>query len=195
MRVLTRVQAILLTVASFLRLAQTSAVRIHAVDPFGRGIGPISVTRFVESRAGGKRDYSAQFVDGRATGIPLGEYVASVRAGGIQLGGPVKLTDSETFIVLSGSGQSNEYGPGRVPVLKGKLINVPEGTPSPIWLRIFNLYENVDSSKTLCWTRYGLFGSYLESRCISDRRPQTTMACCSMGYSGWITHARRSRRI
>ena len=147
MRPLTKVHAILLILASQ-GLAQTSAVQIHAVDPFGHGLGPISVIRFVEATLKGK-DYSTAFIDGRATSIPFGEYIASVRAGGVQLGGPVVITDKETFIVLSGSGQSNEYGSGRVPILKGKLINVPRGTARPIWLRIFSLYGDADSGETV----------------------------------------------
>lgn len=126
----------------------TSTVELHATDLFGRGLQPIQVTRFVESRIGGI-DYSSQFVGGQGKEIPFGEYVVSIRAGGILIGGRVSVYSSEVFAVLSGSGKILEYGPGAVPVLRGQVLGMASGVGKPIWVRMFNLYENDDCCTTV----------------------------------------------
>lgn len=134
----------------------SATVRLHVVDQYGKGLGPVTVISFAQPRIGG-RDYSSRFVGGKAEGIPFGDYNVSVRAGGVILGARISLDSGEAFIVLSGSGVFMEYSPGHSPVLRGRVTGLPENASRPIWVRIFNLYQDVGCCRTL---RIGDDGSF-----------------------------------
>jgi|SRR5579862_4548753 len=131
---------------------KTATVEIHAVDLYGRALEPIKVTTFVHQNNRGA-DYSAQFVAGKAKGIPYGEYSVSLGARGASINGEVSVSSSEVFAVLSRSAHffddgilidSTESTPFTVSVsfLKGRVLGLPKGIAGPIWVRISNLYEN-----------------------------------------------------
>jgi hypothetical protein len=145
---------------------KTAAVRLHAVDQSGHGLGPVEVRRFAGHGVAGS-DYRSRFAGGEAKGIPFGEYDVDIRAGGILMSGSVSVRANEVFSVLSPSGMffgplhvsSVEYRAGSEPVLKGKIADIPEKTSRPIWVRIFKLYPGTEGD--CCRTaRIGEDGSF-----------------------------------
>lgn len=136
---------------------ESATVRVHAVDRYGKGLGPVTVIGFAQPRVGGA-DYTSRFVGDKAKGIPFGEYNVSVRAGGVIAGGRVDVESTETFIVLSGSAVYMDYAPGNTPVQPGRVTGLPENTSRPIWVRVFDLYrEDVKYREAL---RIGDDGSF-----------------------------------
>jgi hypothetical protein len=137
---------------------QTAVVRLHAVDLFGNPLGPIEVTRFVEKRVGGK-DYRSLFTGSSAKGVPFGAYSAHIRAGGIGIAGDVIVDHSETFAVLAGSGRSTEY----LPLVTGRLVNIPAGTEGPVWVKFIQLYGGNDCCTAIQISENGSFATRLAS--------------------------------
>lgn len=135
---------------------QKATVSIHVVDPFGKTLGPVTVTRFVEENNPKGRNYSSSFKEGNAKGIPYGDYDVTVMG----IGAKVEILAPETFIVLARP-HYLEYmniGPGYGPVLIGQVTGLPEGGKDPKWIRIIHLYnEGLNCCRTL---RLGDDGSF-----------------------------------
>lgn len=151
--------AIILTATISLCTAEDSReskVRIHATDTFGNELTPIRVVRFVEQRINGK-DFSSQFVDAQAHGVPYGNYVISVNAGNIRLGRIVHIDSPEVFLVLSGSGTFIDYGPHPLPGPINRVVGLPKDAKAPIWVKIASLFGNEPTHWTL---RVGNDGSF-----------------------------------
>ncbi len=121
----------------------TTSVTILAVTPFGELLRPVKVIKFAAGDVRG-RDYSSQFTDGKAHGIPYGPYFAQVSAGGRGIAGFVRVGRENTLLVLSGPDKFIERGPG-LPGLTGKVTGV--GDIKPVWVRLVRLY-----SEDLCCT-------------------------------------------
>jgi hypothetical protein len=126
---------------------QTARVRLHAVDLFGNARGPIKVIQFLETRVGGK-DYRNLFVGSEAQGIPFGDYIVGVEAGGYRTAVNVSLYSGDTFVVLSGPKVIADYTKGMTPVVRGIVKGLPETPADPVWVRIFSVYQNAGC----CWT-------------------------------------------
>ena len=90
------------------------------------------------------RDYSAQFSGAKADGIPIGKYLAQVRAEGRAITSDVVVYRTNTLIVLSGLNEIIERGPGQ-PGVSGKVAGVEAA--KLVWIRMVRVF-----SEDLCCT-------------------------------------------
>jgi hypothetical protein len=120
---------------------ETAQVTLHAVDEYGKGLGPFEVVKFVYGGGEGK-DFGPLFVQGEASGIPYGRYFAEIKTKRFAITDWVEVQAPEVFAVLSGSGMFVEHGPGRAPSLTGRITGLPANVQKPLWIRIANIYQD-----------------------------------------------------
>lgn len=130
--------------------AEAATVVIYVVDPFGHAL-PYRIGRFTDHQT--RRDYSSRFAEGRAHGIPFGEYFyQAVRndftAPSAQLSGNISIKQPRFWLTLVQPrtiaffrGEEVDLGLSRPPgyVIRGRVAPAPTGT-DPIWIRMQSLY-------------------------------------------------------
>jgi hypothetical protein len=116
-------------------------VTLHAVDEYGKGLGPFEVVKFVYGGGQGK-DFGPLFANGEARGIPYGRYSAEIKTKRVAMTDWVEVQAPEVFAVLSGSGLFVEHGPGGAPSLAGRITGLMADVQKPIWIRIVNIYQD-----------------------------------------------------
>jgi len=138
-----------------IRSAPTGAsVTILAVSPFGVILRPLKVTRFAGDNGRG-RDYSSQFTEARAQGIPYGMYMAQVTAGGRVIAAPVRVAREDTLVVLSGPGEIIERGAGLTGVV-GRVTGA-DGI-NPVWIRLVRVFSEDVCCTIVPLSEDGTFG-------------------------------------
>lgn len=127
--------------------APKASVTVVAVDPYGKVLNPLKMTHFVALGAP-NRDYAASFVNATGEGIPLGEYMAQVRAGDINISGRVRVAQSATLVVLSGPDYFIDSGIRAGPLADGRVIGLNE--TGPVWIKILRIFgDDVCCTNTL----------------------------------------------
>jgi len=114
-----------------------ASVRIIAVSPYGRILGPVKVMGFTNEDLHG-RDYASRFSGGKADGIPTGGYIARVVAEGRSITRPVQVARENTLLVLSGPELIIEVGKGQPGVI-GKIVG-GDGI-KPLWVRLVRTFS------------------------------------------------------
>jgi hypothetical protein len=121
-----------------------ASISILAVSPFGELLQPVTVTRFAADSGRGD-DYSARFAAAKADGVPYGDYLAQIRAGGRTIASVVKVRREKTLLVLSGPSEFIDSGPARGPGVGGRVSGV--GGVKPVWVRMVRVF-----SEDICCT-------------------------------------------
>src|SRR5579862_6360834 len=75
------------------------SVTIRVIDPFGRIVTPVVITKFKAEKGSGT-DYASHFGPDVAEGIPFGVYQAVVRTDEGQVSSRVQVERNETLIIL-----------------------------------------------------------------------------------------------
>jgi len=114
-------------------------VTVVVVDSFGKRIGDYKIISFEDEH---RRDLSHLFRQNVGEGVPVGlRYRMRIQFGsGGAVTQEVVVNRSDFLLVLAFNPLSVDYLKGRVPVLKGSLINLPIGFGMQSWVRLCGLF-------------------------------------------------------